>query len=121
MKNAALFSILAFSAILIGCDSTAKIAHKDVAPVSTTLMSQEAGAILESSDQFVNRMRVWHDNNGQHSVNAELVAVSLDERSIKLLKDNGVTVDVSIDNISNHDRNFLTQAVNALRTNLVTD
>ena len=66
-------------------------------------------------------MRHWNDNESQYTTNAELVSVSIEKRSVTLLKDNGVTIEVSIDRLSKHDRNFLTQAVHAMRDDLVTD
>ena len=74
-----------------------------------------------SASQFVNTMRRWQDKESQYTTNAELVSVSIAKRNVTLLKDNGVTIEVSIDRLSDHDRNFLTQAVHALRKDLVTD
>ena len=124
----ALLTILSLSVVILGCTSSIPTASK----VSTTKAFRhltDGGAQSKlashtnsnSAGQFVNTMRHWNDNESQYTTNAELVSVSIEKRSVTLLKDNGVTIEVSIDRLSKHDRNFLTQAVHAMRDDLVTD
>ena len=128
----ALCSILSLAIISVGCTSSVPTfdhAGEKFSTTKTTRQSDEAAvktdaAFLPQSnetDQFVNTMREWKDNESQFSTNAELLSVSIKRRCVKLLKENGVTVDVSIDRLSQHDRNFLTQAVYAMRDKLVKD
>lgn len=116
----ALFSILLISSVTLGC-SSAPVASNSVPNLETTKTASDSDAVQEenATEQFVNTMRQWTDDESQYKTNAELVSVSLENRSIKLLKDNGVTIDVSIDRLSQHDRHFLTNAVHAMRDKLV--
>lgn len=126
-QRSALFAILFLAGIVIGCTSSTPDPAESGNAVTTTKTVNQTGDRLEptltsSSDtdeRFINSMRQWRDRENQYSTNAELVSVSIKNRSIKLLKDNGITIDVSIDRLSEHDRNFLTQAVHALRDELV--
>ena len=123
----ALLTILSLSVVILGCTSSIPTANK----VSTTKAFRHltdgtqsklaSHTNSNSAGQFVNTMRHWNDNESQYTTNAELVSVSIEKRSVTLLKDNGVTIEVSIDRLSKHDRNFLTQAVHAMRDDLVTD
>ena len=127
----ALFTILSLSVTILGCTSSTPMANHSDKNVSTTKAvrhiddrTQSELAVhttSHSASQFVNTMRRWQDKESQYTTNAELVSVSIAKRNVTLLKDNGVTIEVSIDRLSDHDRNFLTQAVHALRKDLVTD
>jgi len=97
---------------------TTKTARRPQDPMATTLAALES-ITGGTDDCFVNSIRQWRDKEGQYSTNAELVAVSIENRSVKLLKENGVAIDVPVDRLSLHDRNFLVQAVHALRDQLL--
>ena len=127
----ALLTLLSLSVVILGCTSPTPSANHSGQKISTTKAVRQTGdstqselAVLTNSTsatQFVNKMRQWKADESQYTNNAELVSVSLARRSVTLLKENGVTIQVSIDRLSKHDRNFLTQAVHALREDLVTD
>ncbi len=55
----------------------------------------------------VNSLRVWRDRDLQYETSAELLEISLESKSVKLLKENGITITVPIVRLSEHDRNFL--------------
>ena len=69
----------------------------------------------ESTDLFVSSLRMWKDDKGLFSTNAELLAVSTSSREIRLLKENGVIVTVPFDRLSVHDKNFIALFMNAAR------
>ena len=129
-EYSSLIAILTLAILICGCTSSVPEAA-DVSgnTVSTTRTSQTQESnprttLLEfqsdlSGNQFVNGMRQWKDNENRFSINAELLEVSIRDRSIKLLKENGITIDVPVDRLSRHDRNFLTQAIYAMRKDLV--
>ena len=128
-RRFALCVILSTTFFGFGCNSSALVDSngESISITKTSRQSDEPTVKTEvaflpqsnSADQFVNTMREWKDNENRFTTNAELVSVSIKRRCVKLLKDNGVTVDVSIDRLSRHDRNFLTQAVYAMRDKLI--
>ena len=68
------------------------------------------------NSKFVNSMRKWTDSANQFSTRAELIAVAMKTRKVKLLKENGVTITVDYDTLSYHDQNYITEFVFAQRT-----
>ncbi len=65
--------------------------------------------------RLVNTLRVWRDQDLKYSTTAELLEVSIEDRSVKLLKANGVAIIVPIDRLSEHDRSFLNHVVSSQR------
>ena len=63
--------------------------------------------------KFVNALRVWRDQDLKYSTTAELLEISTDDRTVTLLKANGVAISVPIDRLSEHDRNFLNHIVSS--------
>ena len=128
----ALFAILSLVFVILGCTSATPDSDNSANAVTTTNAARSLDDRMETTllslesrsstnDRFVNSVRQWTDNESRFSTNAELVSVSIKNRSIKLLKENGVMIEVSIDRLSTHDRNFLKQAVHALRDELVSE
>ncbi|MEM9412229.1 MAG: SHD1 domain-containing protein [Planctomycetota bacterium] len=60
-------------------------------------------------DSFVNCLRVWRDSENLYSTKAELVAIGLKDRQVRLLKDNGVAITVSYDRLSSYDQKFINE------------
>lgn len=81
------------------CSSLSPVGSNDFVPAAVTSKHQEG--------QFVAQLRVWNDYEGLYSTNAELVSVAIDSRTVKLLKDNGVTIHVPISQLSRHDKNYV--------------
>lgn len=70
-----------------------------------------------TSNVFVNMLRVWKDAKGEFSTNAELMAVATTSSEVRLLKQNGVTITVPVEILSDHDKNYVTEFINAERQN----
>ncbi len=68
-------------------------------------------------ERFVNSLRVWKDNQGLFSTNAELLAVGDANQFVTLLKANGKIVQVPFHRLSRHDQNFVTQFMMAVESN----
>ena len=60
-------------------------------------------------DTFVNGLRVWRDSENLFTTNAELVAVGLKDRQVRLLKENGVAVTVPYDRLSEFDQKYVNE------------
>ena len=82
------------------CNSLNPCGQNDFSPVAN-VNSQQSGK------RFVAALRVWRDFDDTYSTNAELMAVAVDSKEVKLLKDNGVTVTVPISLLSRHDQNYI--------------
>lgn len=65
--------------------------------------------------RFVVSLRVWRDANDLYSTNAELIAVALATREVKLLKDNGITITVPFAELSPHDQAYVIEFMTATR------
>ena len=63
------------------------------------------------ADVFVNTMRQWKDDSDTFSAKAELIEVHMKERRVKLLKDNGVSVLVAFERLSDHDKNYVREFI----------
>ena len=78
-------------------------------PVSN--LPAEKQVIFEGPDVFLNAMRQWRDASNSYSTNAELLEVLMNQRRVRLLKENGVSVVVDYERLSTHDKNFVREFI----------
>jgi hypothetical protein len=76
-------------------------------PSSVSRLNSNASDASNPGNSVVNTLRVWRDRDLQYATSAELLEISLDTNSVKLLKENGIAITVPIARLSEHDKNFV--------------
>lgn len=74
---------------------------------SDNRVNSHAANLPTHGNSVVGTLRIWRDRDSQYSTNAELLEISLNSKSVKLLKENGIAITVPIERLSEHDKNFL--------------
>ena len=74
---------------------------------SENRMNSNSADLSTQGNSVVSTLRIWRDRDAQYPTNAELLEISLDSKSVKLLKQNGIAISVPIERLSEHDKIFL--------------